>query len=206
MKYTAAQFSSIAVDSGGQQGKVSAQSIMKFKLIRSETIYHGRVFDVRQDEVELPGGKTTLLDIVDHDGAVVIVPLDEGEKVWIVRQYRHAAGQTLMELPAGTLEAGEDPEHCVQRELREEIGMGARQIQRLGGFFLAPGYSSEFLHVYLARDLFPDPLPGDHDEIIEAETIPLQSLFSEANGGAVQDAKSLAALLLAQGHLKTDQK
>lgn len=174
---------------------------MEFELINSEKMYQGRAFKVRRDQVRAPDGNVLALDIVEHVGAVTVVPVDEQGRIWLVRQYRHAAGKVLLELPAGTLEAGEDPQVCALREIREEIGLAAGKVEKLGEFYLAPGYSSEFMHVYLATRLTPDPLPGDADEFLSAAAYPLAQVMEWVRGGELQDAKSLAALLLAAGRL-----
>ena len=160
--------------------------------------FQGRVFDVRSDQVQLPDGQITHLDVVVHGGAVVAVPVDMEGNLWFVRQYRHAAGVTLLELPAGSLEEGEDLFACVQRELQEEIGMSARHLEKIGAFYLAPGYSTELLHIFLARDLSPAPLPGDADEFLQVEKYPLTEAYAMAANGTIQDAKSLASLFLAR--------
>ncbi len=174
---------------------------MEFKEIGSTPIYHGRVFDVRQDQVRLPSGRVVHLDIVAHPGAVVLVPVDAQGYLWFVRQYRHAVGKDMLELPAGTLEAGEDIEACAYRELREEIGMSAGTLQKIGEFYPAPGYSTECLYIFLASDLRPDPLPGDDDEFIQVERFPADQAFALAEGGSVLDAKTLAALMLARTYI-----
>jgi ADP-ribose pyrophosphatase len=174
---------------------------MDFKTLSSELIYRGRVFDVLRDTVALPDGNTAQLDVVKHNGGIAIVPLDEQGRVWFVRQYRHPAGMRLLELPAGTLEPGEQPEAAAQREVREEIGMAAGKIRPLGGYFLAAGYSSEFLRFFLATDLRPDPLPGDADEFIAVEAIPAAQAFRMIEAGQFQDAKTVLGLYLARPYL-----
>jgi ADP-ribose pyrophosphatase len=174
---------------------------MDFEEIGSTPIYHGRVFDVRQDQVRLPSGRVIQLDIVAHPGAVVLVPLDAQGYLWFVRQYRHAAGVQLLEFPAGTAEADEDLDNCARRELREEIGMAAGKLQKIGEFYIAPGYSTEYLYIYLASDLYPDPLPGDDDEFIQVERLSVDQAFALAERGSIPDAKTLAALLLARPYL-----
>ena len=171
---------------------------MAFRTIHSEIVYQGRAFNVRRDEVELPNKNITLLDIIEHVGAVTLLPLDDEGQIWFVRQYRHASGQELLELPAGTLEPGERPEECARREAREEIGMAAGKIQKLGEFFLAPGYSTEYMHVYLLTDLRPDPLKGDDDEFLRVEQIKVEQVYPMVWQGLIRDAKSLAALMLAR--------
>lgn len=170
---------------------------MNMKTLQSSPIYKGKVFTVRQDQVQLPSGKIARLDIVQHHGAVVILPFEDN-LIWFVRQYRHAAGEVLLELPAGTLEPSEDGETCAYREIREEIGMAAGQLKRIGEFFLAPGYSTEYLQIFIARDLTPAPLPQDEDEQITVEKIPVEEAYQMAFRGELRDAKTLAALLLAQ--------
>ena len=173
----------------------------KFETLHSETTFQGKVFDVRHDRVRLPDGQITTLDIIAHPPAVVMVPVDDEDNIWFVSQYRHAVERVILELPAGVMEPGEEPELCAMRELREEIGMSANQIQKIGEFFIAPGYSSEYLHIFLATGLKPDPLPGDEDEFISIERIPTEIAFSMIEDGKLLDAKSLASLLLAQSYL-----
>jgi ADP-ribose pyrophosphatase len=169
---------------------------MAFKTLRTEKIFEGRVFNVRQDEIELPGERTARLDIVEHKDAVTLVPLDEEGRVWFVRQYRHPTGGELLELPAGVLDTGEEPEDCALREIREEIGMAAGQIRKIGEFFLAPGYSTEYMHVFLAKDLKDDPLDPDDDELISIEKIPLEDSYAMIHAGQIRDAKTISALYL----------
>ena len=169
---------------------------MKFELLKSEPIYQGRAFNVRRDSLLTPGGLEVKLDIIEHIGAVTILPIDEEGQVWFVRQYRHASGKVLLELPAGTLNPGEAPEACAAREVREEIGMAAGRLQKLGSFYLAPGYSTEYMHVFLALDLRPDPLPSDEDEYLSVEKIPAAHLMEQVAAGEIQDGKTLAALFL----------
>jgi len=175
---------------------------LPFKLLQSEIVYPGRAFTVRRDTLRLPDGRQAMLDIVEHIGSVVIVPVDADGNLLFVRQYRHAAGLDLLELPAGTLNEGEASDACAHREIREETGMAAGSLEYLGGFYLAPGYSTENMHVYLATDLHLDPLNADEDEFLTVERIPLVTALAMARQGEIPDAKSLAAILLAQSHLE----
>jgi ADP-ribose pyrophosphatase len=167
------------------------------ELIRSEKKYEGKAFSIRQDQVRWPHGGTSKLDIVEHSGAVTILPIDSQDHVWFVRQYRHAIGDLLLELPAGTLEDGESPSSCAHREIQEEIGMAAGKLQKIGQFYLAPGYSTEFMHVYLATELYPSELPPDDDEFLKVEQIFLPEVFKMAEKMRILDAKTLASLILA---------
>ena len=175
---------------------------MPFELINSETLLKGRAFRIRRDHLKTPDGHDTKLDIIEHGGSVVIIPVDKDGNLLFVRQYRHAAGMDLLELPAGTLEKDEDPAVCAAREIREETGFAADKIEKIGDFYLAPGYSTEFMHVYLAQDLRHDPLEADADEFLSVETIPYAKAIQMAERGEIPDAKSLAALLLTIPHLK----
>jgi ADP-ribose pyrophosphatase len=152
--------------------------------------------------VRFPDGREMRVDVVVHAGAVTLVPVDEQGQVWLIRQYRHPAGKLLLELPAGVVEAGEDPAASAQREVREEIGMGARHLKPVGEFFLAPGYSTELMRVYLATGLFPEALDPDEDEQITVEKVPFDEALRMAEQGEIQDAKTIAALFLARRHLQ----
>lgn len=174
---------------------------MPFETIKSDTVYQGKAFDVHRDQVLLPDGKITNLDVVSHPGAVTLVPVDSQGRILFVRQYRHAVGKMLLELPAGTLDPGEQPNICALREVREETGMSAAKLEHIGEFFLAPGYSTEFMYIYLATGLQPDPLPGDEDEFITVEPMAIDDVPELISQGKIRDAKSLAALLLAKPYL-----
>ncbi len=171
---------------------------MKFETLQRETVYQGKAFKVHCDKVRLPDGQTARIDVVEHVGAVTILPLDDQGRIWFVRQYRHPAAQQLLELPAGTLEPGEPPEACALREIREETGQAAGDMRKLGEFFLAPGYSTEYMHVFLATELRPDPLPGDSDEFLSVETRSIAEVLQMIDRGEIQDGKTLAALMLAR--------
>ena len=174
---------------------------MEFTTIRSEKVYTGRVFDVLLDQIRLPNGKLTELDIVQHPGAITLVPVDGQGRLWMVRQYRHAARGELLELPAGSLEENEPPEACARREAREEIGMAADKLELIGEFYLAPGYSTEYMYIYLATSLRPDPLPADEDEFLTIEPVAVSEVYRLASAGGIQDCKTLAALFLARPYL-----
>lgn len=171
---------------------------MPFELLKSEILMKGRAFAIRRDYLKTPAGRETKLDIIEHGGSAVIIPIDENGNVLLVRQYRHAAGKELLELPAGTLDEDEDPEVCAAREIREETGMAAASLEKLGEFYLAPGYSDEFMIVYLATGLSESPLEADEDEFLSVESVPIAEAIRMAEQGEIPDAKSLAALFLAR--------
>src|SRR5512141_2400970 len=175
---------------------------MPFELIKSEPLVQGRAFKIRRDTLRTPDGHETKLEIVEHGGSVVILPIDEQNNLIFVRQYRHAAGGDLLELPAGTRDKDEPYESCAAREIREETGLEAKKLQKLGEFYLAPGYSTELMGVFLATGLKENPLQADDDEFLQVEKIPLKKAFGMAEHGEMPDSKSLAALLLARPHLE----
>jgi len=175
---------------------------MPFELIKSETILQGRAFKIRRDHLKTPNGLETHLDIIEHGGSVVLVPIDEDGNILFVRQYRHAAGGDLLELPAGTRNGDEPYEECAAREIREETGMEAGKLEKVGEFYLAPGYSTEFMGVFLATELSHNPLDPDVDEFLSVEKMSVKDALSMAERGEMPDAKSLAALLLARPHLE----
>lgn len=174
---------------------------MKFELLGSEMIHKGRSIIFRVDNLRTPDGRTVKYDIVEHHGSVILVPVDENGNIYFVRQYRHAAEQEMLELPAGTLEPGEEPAFCAAREVREETGMEAANIKEIGSFYLAPGYSTELMHVFLATGLSHNPLEADDDEFLSVELLSMTDALKLAGSGGLTDAKSLAALLLAQAYL-----
>lgn len=174
---------------------------MDFKVTTSQNIYQGKVVNLWLDRVKYPDGREISLEVIRHAGAVTILPVDEQGQVWFVCQYRHPVGDMFLELPAGTMEEDETPEETAAREIREEIGMAAAEIIKLGTFYMAPGYSDEFMHVYLATQLTPAPLAQDEGEFIHVEKYPLQKVYEMLEDGTIQDGKTLAAFTLAKKHL-----
>lgn len=177
---------------------------MLFSTIAQETIYRGHAFNVRRDELLTPDQRRIHLDIIEHVGAVTLLPVDADRRILFVKQYRHATGKELLELPAGTLDEGESAKACASREIREETGFAAGKLTKLGEFFLAPGYSTEYMVVYLATELRRAPLTGDPDEFISLQPIPIDTAYKMALNGELQDGKTLAALLLARSYIHPD--
>lgn len=175
---------------------------MPFELLKSEPVFQGRAFKIRRDYLKTPDGHETKYEIVEHSGSVIIIPMDENGNLLFVRQYRHAAGMDLLELPAGTRDGNEPHEACAAREIREETGMAAGKLERIGDFYLAPGYSTEFMAVFIATDLSHNPLEADADEFLQVEKIPIKKAIEMAEQGRMPDAKTLAALFLARKHLE----
>lgn len=166
-------------------------------VLQREPIYEGRIVKLYVETVRLPNGEEARREIIRHQGAVAIVPLDAEKRVTLVRQFRLAAGRHLLEIPAGTLEPGEEPLICAERELQEEAGLFPGKLESLGGIFVAPGYSSEYIHLFLATDLRPSRLEGDADEFLEVSSLPLEEALALIDAGEINDGKTITALLLA---------
>jgi ADP-ribose pyrophosphatase len=179
-----------------------AETVKKFKHLKSEYAFQGRAFKLRKDWLRTPDGREVIYEIIEHPGAVTIIPVDEERRILFVKQYRPATGEVLLELPAGTLNPGEEPAECAAREVREETGMAAHQIDRLGELWLAPGYSTEKLHFFLATGLYSAPLEQDEDEFINVEPITYEDALEMARKGQIHDGKTMAGLLMLHGILE----
>jgi len=172
------------------------------KTVSSKTVYEGKILTVKQDMVILPDGKQAQRDMVCGNGAVTVLPVDQAGNTWLVTQYRYAAGQKLLEAPAGKMEKGEDPALCAARELREETGFEAGKLLKLGQIFASPGYSNELLHLYLATELKQVGACPDEDEFLTLHKISLQELKDQILRGQIHDAKTVAIVLMACERMK----
>jgi ADP-ribose pyrophosphatase len=181
-------------------------------LVSRRTVHAGRYLSVERDMVVTAGGGESERDIVVHPGAVVIAPLDADGRLLFVTQFRLPAGGAMLELPAGTLDIEdgeiENPLTAAHRELEEETGYRAGSMERLGGFWSAPGFSTEYLTLYLATDLrlaHEDRLAPDEDEDLRLSRIPLHDAVAAAELGVIEDAKSIAGILLLARRLEAVQ-
>jgi ADP-ribose pyrophosphatase len=165
------------------------------EVISSEAVYQGKLVHLFIDQVRLPNGETSLREIVRHPGAVAMVPLLDDGRVILVRQFRLAANQIMLEIPAGTLHPGEDPLLAAERELQEEIGFRPGILTSLGGEYTAPGYTTELIHLYLAEQLEASRLDLDDDEFLEIVTLPLEEALRQIEAGEITDGKTMLALL-----------
>lgn len=170
------------------------------QTLTGRTIYQGRKLDLRLDEVRDADGAVHVREVVQHPGAVALVAIDAEDRVLLVRQYRPAVGQDLLELPAGTLEVGEDPQVCARRELEEETGYTADRLERMVGFYPSPGFCTEYLHVYLATGLRPGKQQPDPGEEIEVLPEPVEKALERIERGEICDAKSIIGLLAYAQH------
>lgn len=175
---------------------------MKEELRSSRTVFEGRLLKVRVDEVELPGGGEAQREVLVHPGAVALLALDDEGRLLLVRQYRHAAGRSLLELPAGTLEEGEPPEACARRELEEETGHRPGRLEPLISFFPSPGVSSEIIHLFLASELLAVESGPEEDEQLELVRLTPEEALRRMDAGEVADAKTIAGLCLLRERLR----
>lgn len=170
------------------------------KILSSETIYKGRVFDIRKDGVR-DGDVEYTREVVVHRGSCVVVPVFGDGTVAVVRQYRHAAGKYLIEIPAGTLEEGEDPMVGAVRELEEEIGVRASRLQKLAAFYVSPGFLTEKMHVFMATGLTEVGQKLEEDEILTVERHSFQELLDMIGKGEIEDAKTIIGIQAARERL-----
>jgi 8-oxo-dGTP pyrophosphatase MutT (NUDIX family) len=168
---------------------------------RIREIYQGRVIRLTVEEVRLPNGRLTTLEIAHHPGGAAVVAIDAQDRVCLLRQFRHAAGGWVDELPAGKLEGDEPPLACAQRELAEEAGMRAEHWTALGSFFTSPGVFTEVIHLFLARGLAPVAMRPETDEVLEARWLPFGESLSLARSGGLRDGKSIVGLVWADEQL-----
>ena len=160
----------------------------------TKNIYTGIVVSLNIDTVTLPNGLTVDLEVVRHPGAAAVVPLKDDGMVVLIRQFRHAAGGFIYEIPAGKLDPGEDPIACAARELEEEIGYKAGKFELLSSIFTAPGFTDEVIHVYKATGLMAGRQQLDRDEVLEVIEMPLLEAIRLIETGAIRDAKSIVGL------------
>lgn len=172
------------------------------EVLSSEQPFIGKIVSVRVDQVRIDDGRTVRQEVVEHRESMTVVAIDNDGKLVLVNQYRHPTGQLLLETAAGSIDPGESAEEAVNRELAEETGLRARTVTKLGAFYLAPGWCTEFMHVYLAQDLYDDPADPDEDEVIEVVRMAVEDWETLIASGEILDAKSIAAWRLAERYLK----
>ncbi len=169
----------------------------EYRLLKSECKYEGKVLNLRVDHVMFPNNKVFLREVIEHEGAVGVVPLSKDEKIILVKQYRHPINDFLLEIPAGLFHDGESPLECAIRELREETGGVSKSLVKLAEFYTTPGYSNEKFYLYLALEVDEkEPKPED-DEFLEIEEIDLNEAVDLIGDGKIEDGKTIIGLCLA---------
>lgn len=167
---------------------------MSYDILKSENIYRGKIFSIKKDIITLPNGKTTTRETVIHGGAVGMLPVDNNGKILLVRQYRHSAKDMTLEIPAGTIEKGEDPFDCAAREIQEETGYKSNNISFMFKMYSAIGFCNEQLYIYICKDLVESYAEPDEDEFITVERYTIDECISLIGTGKICDSKTIAAL------------
>ena len=162
--------------------------------IKSDTVYQGKMVNLRVDQVRLQSGRTSSREVVEHPGSVGIIPIDKDGNVILIRQFRYAVGELLWEIPAGKLDPGENPEDCAIRELEEETSYLAGRLEKVTSFYTSPGFSSEMLHLFIGTDLLPGRGQPDDDENIETYRLSREAIETMMKDGEIRDAKTLLGL------------
>ena len=160
----------------------------------TKNIYKGRIVNLNLETVTLPNGATVELEIIHHPGAAAVVPMKDDRTVVLIRQYRHAVGGYIYEIPAGKLHPGEDPRECAQRELEEEIGYKAGRLAQVTSAYTTPGFTDEVIHIYKATQLQRGTQNLGHDEVLEIAEFPLEKTITMIRDGVIKDAKTIVGL------------
>jgi ADP-ribose pyrophosphatase len=172
------------------------------KTMKTEKIYEGKILNLRIDTVELPDKKYSKREIVEHPGAVAILPLTDDNDVILVKQYRKAIEKEILEIPAGKLEIGEEPRETAIRELKEETGYTAKKMEYLLEFYTSPGFSNEKLYLFIATGLVEGEAEPDRDEYIEITKLKLDDLLNMISKGDILDCKTIVGALTVNNYIK----
>lgn len=173
------------------------------KTMKSEKVYEGKMLNLRIDTVELPDKKYSKREIVEHPGAVCIVPITDKNEIYLVNQYRKAIDKEILELPAGKIEIGEEPKDCAIRELKEETGLEANDYEYMLEFYTSPGFCNEKMYLFIARDLEEGEATPDTDEYIDVKKIPIEKLIHMIEIGEICDSKTIIGIQMVERLLKT---
>ncbi|MCR2042636.1 NUDIX hydrolase [Anaerosalibacter massiliensis] len=172
------------------------------KTMKTEKIYEGKILNLRIDTVELPDKKYSKREIVEHPGAVAIVPITKEGEIILVKQYRKAVEKELLEIPAGKLEIGEEPKETAERELKEETGFSSGKLEYITEFYTSPGFSDEKMYLFLAIELIEGLAEPEKDEYIEIIKLDLNSLIDKVLKGEIVDSKTIIGALIAKNYLE----
>ena len=167
--------------------------------LSSDRVYSGKLLKIDRDRVRLPNGRETVLEMVRHPGASAVVPFVTDDEILLIRQFRYATGGFILEVPAGTLDAGEAPEACARREVEEEVGHRTGRLRHLASIYTTPGFTDEVIHLYTAHDLTPVGQRLDDDEVLSVQRMTYASALERIDRGEIVDSKTICALLLARG-------
>lgn len=176
------------------------------KTIERKSMYKGNIIGVDLISVTLPNGKEASRDVVTHPGASVVIPVSKNNELYMVRQFRKPIDKELLEIPAGKLDAGEDPLICARRELKEETGLDTQNLRHVTDIHSTPGFSDEVLHMYIATDLNEGEACADEDEFLSVEKVPVDVLVDMVLKHEITDAKTIIGILLADKYIKGEIK
>jgi len=176
------------------------------KTVNSKYLYRGRVVTLRLDTAQDAEGKESTVEVIEHADCIAVVAVDERDNVLLVRQFRKAIEKELLEIPAGGIDPGESVEDAVRREMQEETGFLPQKLVRLGGFYSAPGYCTEYLHLYLATGFMPNRLFAEDTEDITLVRVPVKEIPELLSSGQIQDSKSIAGLYVYLAYMKEQSK
>jgi len=171
---------------------------VEYERLTTRRVYSGKLLRIDLDRVRLPNGRETDLEMGRHPGASAIVPFVTANEILMIRQFRYATDGFILEVPAGTLDAGEEPEGCARREVQEEVGHRAGRLAHLGSIYTTPGFTDEIIHLWAAYDLEPVPQKLDHDEVLTVERLPFDEALERVRRGEIVDSKTICALMLAR--------
>lgn len=173
----------------------------KPEVLSTTRPFEGKIVSVRVDQIQHEDGKVQRQEVVEHRESMTVIAIDGENRILLCSQYRHPTGEVLLETPAGSVDPGETAEESVNRELAEETGYCARDVRHIGSFYLAPGWTTEYMHAYLAQDLYESYAEPDEDERIEVVKLSLEDWEARIKAGDIKDCKSIAAWYLARAHL-----
>lgn len=165
-------------------------------------VWSGRVFDLNVEEATLPDGRRTVIEVIRHPGSSGIIPIEKPQLVILIRQFRPAIGRFVWEIPAGTLHPGEDPLDCAKRELQEECGLLAQRFEKLGDILVAPGYSDERIHLFMASEFTSCDRNLDEDELLTTHSLPYNQVMEMIEKGEIEDAMTIVGLQMAHVKLR----
>ncbi len=165
------------------------------KTLSSETIFEGRILKLRVDTIQRVDGRQSTREVIEHAPCIAVIAVDADDNVLLVKQFRKALEKELLEIPAGGIDAGEDPEAAVMREMQEETGFRPQRLERLGGLYSSPGFCNEYLYLYLATDLIPSQLYAEDTAGIEVVRVPVAQITDLVTSGRIEDSKTIAGLL-----------
>jgi ADP-ribose pyrophosphatase len=175
---------------------------MNYRILKSDVIYSGKVFNIKVDQIEYNTGNKAVREVAEHPGGAVVVPVTDDGKIVMVTQHRFPVDKILLELPAGKLSKGEDPKLCAVRELEEETGYKSDNVNELGSIFTTPGYSTEKLWIYLAKDLKPGNHNREEGEFgMQVFELSLKEVEEKINNGEIVDGKTICGIFLAKSYL-----